>query len=147
MNQEQIAEKLKAALKGNVYIGNLTTYAIQSIKSGRSNYPVSNLIAYCQDMGLKLVMTDMATEDCFYPNSILGVHKVLDLLMKRYEIDYKFVYRKTAIHYTPPKSLEPEELEKIRSTSNGNKYMTPLSIKTLLAVCEVIHCDLSFESN
>jgi transcriptional regulator with XRE-family HTH domain len=144
MNQEQIAEKLKAISQDKVYKGGLSAYAIQSIKSGRSNYPVSNLIAYCQDLGLKFVMTDLTTEDCFYPISVLDVHKVLDLLMNRYEVDNKLVYRKTAVHYTAPKSLVEEELEKIKATSGTNKYVASLSIKTLLAVCEVIHCDLSF---
>lgn len=144
MNQEQIAEKLKAVSQDKVYKGGLSAYAVQSIKSGRSNYPVSNLIAYCQDLGLKFVMTDLATEDCFYPSSVLDVHKVLNLLMDRYEVDHKLVYRKTAVHYTVPKSLVEEELEEIRAKSEGNKYVAPLSIKTLLAICEVIHCDLSF---
>ena len=50
-------------------------------------------------------MQDLATEDRFYPISILDVHKVLDLLMKRYLVDPKLVYRKTGVHYTPQKSL------------------------------------------
>lgn len=112
MNQEQIAEKLKAVSQDKVYKGGLSAYAVQSIKSGRSNYPVSNLIAYCQDLGLKFVMTDLATEDCFCPMSVFDVHKVLDLLMNRYEVDNKLIYRKTAVHYTAPKSLVEEELEK-----------------------------------
>ena len=144
MNQEQIAEKLKAVSQDREYRGSLSSYAAQSIISGRSNYPVSNLITYCQDLGLKFVMTDLATEDCFYPASVLDVHKVLNLLMDRYEVDHKLVYRKTAVHYTVPKSLVEEELEEIKAKSEGNKYVAPLSIKTLLAVCKVIHCDLSF---
>lgn len=144
MNQEQIAEKLKAVSQDKTYQGSLSSYAVQSIILGRSNYPVSNLIAYCQDLNLKIVMTDLATEDCFYPVSVLDVHKVLGLLMERYNVDHKLVYRKTSVHYTVPKSLEEEELEKIKSKSESNKYVAPLSIKTLLAVCDVIHCDLSF---
>lgn len=144
MNQEQIAVKLKAVSQDKVYKGGLSSYAVQSIVSGRSNYPVSNLLTYCSDSNIKFVMTDLATEDCFYPVSVLDVHKVLVFLMDRYEVDHKLVYRKTAVHYTVPKSLVEEELEEIKSKSDGNKYVTPLSIKTLLAVCEVIHCDLSF---
>lgn len=146
MNLNQITDKLKMALDGAVYKGDLTSYAVKSIESGRSNYPVSNLITYCQGANLKMVMMDMATEDKFFPASILDVHKVLGLLMDRYDVDTKLVYRKTAAHYTPPKSFEAEEVEKMRSIGK-NKYVTPLSIKTFLAVCEVIHCDLSFESN
>lgn len=147
MTQEQIAERIKAVSQSKDYSGSLSSYAVKSIVEGRSNYPASNLITFCQDMGLKIVMQDLVTEDCFYPESVLAIHKVLDVLMKRYSIDYKLVYRKTAVHYTAPKSLDEKDLEKIKVKLKGKKYVTPLSIKTLLAVCDVIHCDLRFESN
>ena len=147
MTQNQIAERIRAAGPDKSYCGGLTPYAVKSIEDGRSNYPVSNLIIYCRDMGLRLVMFDLATEDCFYPASVLDIHKVLDVLMKRYNVDYKLIYRKTAVHYTAPKSFDERDLEKMKANSNGKKYVTPLSIKTLLAVCDVIHCDLRFESN
>ncbi len=146
MNQEQLADRIKGVLNGAAYTGSLTAYAVQSIELARSNYPVQNLITFCQDMNLKFVMTDLATEDRFYPDSVLDVHKVLDLLMRRYQVDHKLVYRKTGVHYTPPKSLIPEDLERMREEADGRKYVTPLSIKTLLAVCEVIHCDMTFDS-
>ena len=145
MNQEQLADKIKNATNGAVYTGSLTSYAVQSIESARSNYPVRNLISFCQDMNVNFVMVDMATDDRFYPESVLDVHKVLDLLMKRYKVDYKLVYRKTGIHYTPPKSLVPEDLERLKEEADGRKYVIPLSIGTLLAVCEVIHCGLTFK--
>lgn len=147
MTQEQIAERIKTAGQEKDYTGSLSSYAVKSIEEGRSNYPASNLITYCQDMGLKLVMHDLVTEDCFHPESVLDIHKVLDILMRRYSVDYKLVYRKTAVHYTAPKSLDAKDLEKIKANPKGKKYVTPLSIKTLLAVCDVIHCDLRFESN
>ena len=130
MNQEQLADRIKSVKEDVVYSSNLTSYAIQSIESGRSNYPVANLITYCNDAHLMLTMVDLATED--------------KLLMKRYKIDQKLVYRKTGVHYTPPKSFIPEDLERMKSDSDGKKYVAPLSIKTLLAVCDVIHCDLQF---
>lgn len=139
MNQEQVAERLKEAMNGRAYKGSLTSYAVQSIEKGRSNYPVSNLITYCQDSSLKIVMFDLATEDRFYPTSVLEVHKAIGLLMDRYDVDYQLIYRKTAVHYTAPKSFDESELE-------NTKHPAPLSIKTLLAVCDVIHCDLRFES-
>lgn len=147
MSQKQIAEKLKTVLQGATYSGTLTSYAAKSIEDGRSNYPVSNLITYCKDMNLKMVMLDLTTEDCFFPASILEVHAVLDLLMRRYKVDYKLVYRKTAVHYTAPKSFDESTLTKIKADADSKKSVAPLSIKTLLAVCEVIHCDLLFESN
>ena len=145
MNQEQLAHKIKSATNGAAYTGNLTPYAVQSIELARSNYPVQNLISFCQDMNLKFVMKDMATEDRFYPESVLDIHKVLDLLMKRYKVDQKLVYRKTGIHYTPPKSLVPEDIERLKEEADGHKYVISLSIKTLLAICEVIYCDLMFD--
>ena len=143
MNQEQLADSLKSASGESSYNGTLTQYAVQSILSGRSNYPVANMLSYCSDMNISFCMMDKATEDCFYPTTILEVHKTLDLLMKRYLIDPKLVYRKTGVHYTSPKSLNEEDLKKIQGES-GQKYQVSLSIKTLLAVCEVIHCDLYF---
>lgn len=130
MNREQFTERLATAINGRTYQGKLTDYAAHSIERSKSNFPVTNLITYCQDMNLAIVMTDMATEDVFYPTSVIEVHNILNLLMQRYDIDNKLVYRKTAVHYTVPKSDD----------------VAPLSIKTLLAVCEVIHCDLSFQS-
>ena len=44
MNQEQLADRIKSVKEDVVYSSNLTSYAIQSIESGRSNYPVANLI-------------------------------------------------------------------------------------------------------
>lgn len=146
MNQEQLSDRIKDATDGIDYTGRLTPYAVQSIELARSNYPVQNLITYCEDMNLKLVMQDLATEDRFFPISVLDTHKVLDLLMRRYKVDHKIVYRRTGVHYTPPKSLDQEDLERMKDEAEQRKYMAPLSIKTLLAVCEVIHCDLSFES-
>lgn len=140
MNQDLIAIKLQDLLQNTVYNGSLTAYAVKSIEMGRSNYPVANLITYCKDMNLKVVMLDLTTEDHFYPISVLEVHQVLDLLMQRYEVDSKLVYRKTGIHYTAPKSLDTKVLEEMKAA-------TPLSIKTLLAVCQVIHCNLDFELN
>lgn len=133
MNQQELADKLKPYVEGQSYSGSLTKYAIQSIEQSRSNYPVSNLIAYCDGYGLKIIMTDMATEDRFCPKTVLDIHKILGLLMQRYNVDSQLVYRKTAAHYSKPKE------------GSDDKYNASLSIKTLLAVCEVIHCDLSVE--
>ncbi len=144
MNQEQLADRLKSVSGNEPYKGELTPYAVQSILSGRSNYPAANLLIYCKDMSIIFGMEDMATEDRFYPTSVLEIHKTLDLLMNRYLIDTKLIYRKTGVHYTPPKSLDEEELKRIEGES-GRKYQVSLSIKTLLAVCEVIHCRLFFD--
>lgn len=142
MTQQEIAKRLQ--IGNNPYKGKLTSYAVKSIVEGKSNYPVSNLLQYCNDMNIVITMLDETTEDKFYPKTILEVHWILNLLMDRYEVDPKLVYRKTGIYYTPPKTFEQEELDKLKS--QGVRFAAPLSIKTLLAVCEVIHCNLLFES-
>lgn len=143
MTQEEIAQKLQIAEKDRLYKGQLTPYSVQSIEEAKSNYPVANLIQYCQDKNIQMIIIDKATEDSFTAGTILDVHKVINLLMNRYEIDPKLIYRKTGVYYTPPKSLVQEDLDKLKA--NGVRFTTPLSIKTLLAVCEVIHCDILFQ--
>lgn len=143
MTQEQIASELKTLLQGKEYNGSLTDYAANSIESGRSNYPVANLLTYCQDMNISLVMEDLTTEDMFYPTSILEVHSIIKALMERYQIECKHIYLKTEAHYTPPKSYDVQELEKLKL--KDKRSVAPLSVNTFHAVCYVIHCDLHFE--
>lgn len=130
MNKESLTGRLRAATEGRKYVGGLSRYSLKSIEEGRSSYPISNLIAYCEGYGLGLEMTDMATEDRFYPKTVFDVHDTLRLLMERYDIDFQTIHRKTGTHYTPYYKKE------------GGK--ANLSVNTLLAVCEVIHCDISF---
>lgn len=143
MTQEQIANKLSEALLGRIYQGSLSKYAASSIESGRSNYPVANLLTYCQDMGLQFVFEDTTTEDKFYPISILDLHRYIGEIMHRYQIDCKRIYLKTELHYTPPKSFDERELQELKRESKQS--VAPLSIKTFLAICSVLHCDLRFE--
>lgn len=130
MNPEEIASSLKNLRSDLSYRGLLTDYAVHSIENAKSNYPVSNLIQYCKDRGIVMELQDGVTLDKFYPETILQVHDVLRLLMDRFQIDAKTVYRKTGVNYTFP-----------------NNKQAPLSIKTLLAVCETLHCKLSFKMN
>lgn len=145
MNLEQLTRRIKEVDNKTPYTGSLTPYVVQSIELGRSNYTVQNFILYCQGRHCKLVMTDLATLDRFYPNSVLEVHEVLNLLMDRYLIDNYMIYRRTGVHYTTPKSYDPAELERMAKDGVVSKYPASLSIRTLLAVCEAIHCDLSLE--
>lgn len=127
MNQERIAEELRRLTEGERYQGSLTRYAVQSIEESRSNYPAVNLLTYCNDMGIAFTMEDLATEEHYHPVSLKDLHDTLNMLMKRYRIDYQTILRKSGAHYTPP-----------------NAKTAPLSIRTLLAVCDVIHCEISF---
>lgn len=163
MNAEQVAQKLIKASENRPYKGTLSKFALQSIKSGKVVYSAANLLAFCEGYGLKMAMVDQATLQRFYPNSVLEIHNTLKYLMERYEVDCNLVYRKTAVHYTPCKASTQEELDRLTEEAQIKKaesakevkkskkkpkdkaYLAPLSIKSLLAVCEVISCDLEFE--
>ena len=127
MTKEQLADKLKEIRQDNRYSGNLSGYAARSIEESRSSYPVSNLIDYCKGTKLQMVMVDMATDEAYIVCEIMDVHEIIDMLMKRYNVDSQYIYRKTAVHYTAPK--------------NGH---APLSVNTLLAVCSSLHCKIDF---
>lgn len=129
MTKEQLAARIKGATKDKEYHGELSGYAIASITEGRSSYPVANLISYCNGLDLQFAITDINTDECYDIDDIMDVHNVIKMLMDRYMVDHKLVYRMTAVHYTAPK--------------NGQ---APLSINTLLAVCSVLHCKLDFVS-
>jgi len=128
MTKEQLAIKLNEVCGNNVYSGNLSSYAVRSIIEGRSSYPVSNLIDYCEGTDVRMAITDLATDEIYDIEEIMQVHEVIGMLMERYGIDAQFVYRKTAVHYTAPK--------------NGR---ASLSINTLLAVCSSLHCKIDFQ--
>lgn len=127
MTKEQLADKLKGIRQDNKYSGKLSGYAVRSIEESRSSYPVSNLIDYCEGTNLQMVMVDMATDEMYDICEVMDIHEAIDMLMKRYNIDSQYIYRKTAVHYTAPK--------------NGR---APLSVNTLLAVCSSLHCKIDF---
>ena len=126
MNKEKLGIELSHIRNGKPIYG-LTNYAIKSIDEGRSSYPVTNLLIYCEALSLQMVLTDMATDESYPVDNIQEIHDVLQMLMKRWQIDDALMYRKTGIHYTAPKG------------KTGS-----LSIVTMLAMCSVLHCKLDF---
>jgi len=124
MTREEIGIKL-SELRDGRGIDGLSDYAIQSIEASRSSYPVSNLITMCSGLGIQLVMIDTNTEEIYPIDSVETCHDVIGMLMERYNVDEKLVYRITGVHYTIPK--------------DGHQ---PLSINTLLSVCSVLKCNL-----
>jgi len=128
MTKEQLAKKLNEVCGNNVYSGKLSGYAVRSIVESRSSYPVSNLIEYCEGMDVRMAITDLATDEVYTIDEIMQVHEVIGMLMERYDVDYQFVYRKTAVHYTAPKDGRAS-----------------LSVNTLLAVCSCLHCKIDFQ--
>lgn len=130
MTQKEIADRLNVLTRGRSYKGSLTRYVLNSITEAKSNYTVSNLIQYCQDMNVILIMEDDVTEEKYVVGSVMDVHNVLGLLMERYGINPRTISQIANVHYTIP-----------------TKEAAPLSIKTFLAVCGVMRCNLYFEAN
>lgn len=126
MNKEKLGIELSHIRNGKPIPG-LTSYAVKSIDEGRSSYPVTNLLIYCEALSLQMVLTDMATDESYPVDNIQEIHDVLQMLMKRWQIDDSCMYRKTDIHYTAPKG------------KTGS-----LSIATMLAMCSALHCKLDF---
>ncbi len=126
MNKEKLGVELLHRRNGASIVG-LSRYVIKSIEEGRSSYSVSNLIVYCEALSLQMTITDLATDEVYPVDTIFEVHDVLQMLMKRWQIDESMIYRKTGVHYTAPKS------------DSGS-----LSINTMLSMCKVLHCKLDF---
>lgn len=126
MNKEQLAEEL-ARMRGDRKIDTLSSYAVRSIETGGSSYPVSNLLKYCEALSVQMVMSDMVVDEHYPVDTMQEVHEVLQMLMERWDTDCAGIFRKAGVHYTPPK---------------GNTGS--LSIVTMLAMCSVLHCKLDF---
>lgn len=126
MRKEVLGYQLSELRKGRP-VESLSKYAVKSIEKGRSSYPVSNLIVYCNELNIQLSIIDSTTDDVFPVNSTADVHAILQLLMKRWKITELDIYKKTEVHYTPPKGNEGS-----------------LSINTLLTMLKVLHCKLKY---
>lgn len=126
MNKEKLGIEL-SQIRGERPIEGLTNYTIKSIEEGRSSYPVANLLTYCEALKLQMVFTDMAMDESYPVDNIQEVHDVLQMLMKRWQVDDSLMYRKTGIHYTAPKG------------KTGS-----LSVTTMLAMCSALHTKLDF---
>lgn len=128
MTKEELGEKLAALRDGAKLDCDLSGYAIESIEFGRSSYPVSNLVSYCNASGIVFRLVDHNVGDGYQIHFVEDVHDVLALFMKRYDTDEKMLYRITGVHYTTPR--------------NGR---ASLSINTLLSVCRALFCDIVVE--
>lgn len=126
MKKEKLGVELSLIRNGKPIEG-LTDYAVKSIEEGRSSYPVTNLLTYCEALSLRMVLTDMATDESYRVDDTQEVHDVLQMLMKRWHINDSCMFRKAGVHYTTPK---------------GKKGS--LSIATMLSMCKVLHCKLDF---
>lgn len=132
MTTIDIAESLLELTEASLPCPGLTTHAVKSIENASCNYSVKSLFRYCFGKGIKIELEDLATEDRYYPVNTMALHRTLLLLMKRYDVDRKRIYRQTGRYYTPPKDLYEKD------------EVSALSVQTLLAVCDVIHCEIRF---
>lgn len=135
-----IADMLHDALDGAKYHGSLSRHISSAIEQHRTNYSFENLMQYCRDMGVAFSIMDMNTEDSFPVCSSLEAHKVIRLLMDRYNVNEKIIYKRVPVLYTAPKSYDAKELERMRQADPRKRNMAPLSIYTFLAVCAALHC-------
>lgn len=114
-------------LRNGREVKGVTWYVAQSIETARSSYSVAKLLDYCNGLSLRLTITDLAMDEPYQVSDMKEVHALLVELMERYDESAESVFRTTGVHYTPPK--------------NGKGS---LSITTLLAICDVLHCELGF---
>ena len=126
MNKERLGAKLSHIRNGKS-ITRLSKYVVKSIEDGRASYSISKLIVYCEELSLQMAITDLAFDEVYPVDTIFEVHDVLQMLMRRWNIDESMIYRKTGAHYTAPKYSA-----------------SPLSINTMLSMCKVLHCKLDF---
>lgn len=146
MTKEDITQRLNEAKPDGKVCQQLTQYAVKSIEKGLSNYSVNSLTTYCNELGIKICIQDLCTEDIFMPTSASDIHKVIGLMMYRYQIDEKLIYRKTGVHYSAPKWTKRKEPVTEEAIMNSNPS-APLSINTLVEVCSCLHCNITFEHN
>lgn len=130
---KRIAEELLKATGGRPYRGSLSDHIVRSITGGRANYSAHNLMTYCSDMGVAATLTDSTTGDTFRVSDVEGIHSVFSLLMERYCVSCRLIHRDAGVYYVQP--------------GNDGEARTPrLTVRTLLAVCGVLHCSLGFKT-
>lgn len=133
-----IVSDLNLIVSDKPYVGELTQYAVESIKTGRGNYPIANLMAYCEDMNVTVKLIDMNTDDEYPLIDQKNLHEILGGLMYHYNVTPTIILREGEVYYTPPgyndekRKVEEEELT--------------ISVDTFMGVCDVLHCYLKFES-
>lgn len=103
MNKETIGAYL-VKLRKNKVIKDLSPHKIISVQTGRSSYPVSSLLAYCDNINVQVAITDIALNEVYPIDDITGMHDILAMLMERYHEDARSLFRKTGVTYTTPKS-------------------------------------------
>lgn len=126
MNKEELGVKL-SQVRGGRQITTLSNHVIKSIEEGRSSYSVQNLITYCEELSLQMVITDIALDENYPVDTVADVHDVLQMLMQRWQVSKTSIYHKTGVHYTVSKS------------NSGT-----LSVTTFLAMCKALYCKLDF---
>lgn len=126
MDKIGIGQRLSRMRNGRSIDG-LTEYTVKSIETGSSAYPVANLLLYCQSLDIQLVIIDILLDEVYPVDNLDDIHTVVQMLMKRYHINTYGIFKKTGVHYTPPRTERKS-----------------FSIDTLSAMFGVLHCKLDF---
>lgn len=132
----QIASRIKSCLNGRAYSGPLSKHVSKAIEESLTNYSVRNLLSYCHDMNIKVIIIDENTEDKFPVLSIFELYETIQFIMRRYLIDPRQLTQMSGVGHSYIKALT-----KIEEVTEA----TPLSINALIAFFTLLHCDLLFQ--
>ena len=105
---------------------NLSSYVIQTILNGESNYSVSNLLDYLHACNRQLEIKDVMDES-YIIKDVHEAHDTILLLVDKYKVKISHMNEAMGVIYTP--------------ASEGK---THLSIKTFIAILNYFKCSISF---
>lgn len=109
--------------------GKLGKYAIISIESGRTSYPVANMIIYCKDYSIKIEIVDRIRSERHEIREVDDVHRLIRFMIKDRKINMASLNRAINRNYTSKDK-----------TGSG----IPISINMLLIILDYFKCDLKF---
>ena len=104
----------------------LTKYAINSIKTGESNYPVENLMTFLNSCGSHLIVSDIMDEET-HIHTVKEAHAYIVSMLAKYKCKMSEMNESVGVTYTPP-----------------TKTAAPLSIGTFLGILEYFNCEKEF---
>ena len=107
---------------------NLGSHAIISIESGRSSYPVANLVTYCNDYSITFNIVKRRPTKRYAIRTIDDIHEAIRELMELKNVNLNHL--RMAIN---------SDL----STKKIGKNI-PISIDTLISVLDYFECELEF---
>ena len=127
MNRFELGQKLKK-LRGTKMLSNsvISANVIDSIENGKASYSVKKLLLYCGIAGISPAIYITLLDETRPIITVLDFHKAIARMLDIYNETPHSLYNKISINYTVP-----------------NAKASPLSIDTLLAICD--YCDSEFQ--